>query len=292
MMPPFRFRSIQANGLDISYLDEGDGPAVLLLHGFPDIATTFLPLLEHLVPSGYRCVAPWLRGYWPTNTGTYYDEGTLLADAIALLQELELAPAFVIGHDWGADIAYGLATARPDLVRRVVAMAVPHTVSLRANRRRSYQQLKRSFYVYLFQVPGLAESLLPADDWAFIRRLWRDWSPGWNPPRDHLTAVIETLARPGVLTAALGYYRALFDPALRDPERRDLLDAVEAGPVAVPTLLLMGGNDGCVAPEMAEGAEQAFAASYRTEVLQGVGHFLHLERPDLVSELVRSWLGA
>ena len=102
-------------------------------HGFPDIATTFLPLMEHLVPAGYRCVAPWLRGYWPTDTARYYDEGTLLADAIALLEALELAPVFVIGHDWGADIAYGLATARPDLVHRVVAMAVPHTVPLRAN---------------------------------------------------------------------------------------------------------------------------------------------------------------
>jgi pimeloyl-ACP methyl ester carboxylesterase len=278
------------NDLDVAYLDEGDGPAVLLLHGFPDIATTFLPLIEHLVSAGYRCVAPWLRGYWPTSTAPYYDEGSLLADAIGLVRALGLAPVFVIGHDWGADIAYGLGTARRDLVRRVVAMAVPHTVALRANRGRSYQQLKRSFYIYLFQVPGLAESLLPEADWAFVRTLWRDWSPGWEPPADHLHAVTETLAIPGVLTAALGYYRALFDPSRRDPDRGDLLHAVEAGPVAVPTLLLMGENDGCVGPEMAEGAERVFTASYQKEVLRRVGHFLHLERPDLVSGLVLSWL--
>jgi pimeloyl-ACP methyl ester carboxylesterase len=284
-------RTVRAGGLDIGYLDAGEGRPVLLIHGFPDIATTFVPLMERLVAAGHRVVAPWLRGYWRTSTGRFYDEGTLAADAIAFLEALGIEELDAVGHDWGADVVYGLGAASPESVRTAVAMAVPHTVALRANRRRAYRQLQRSFYIWMFQVPGLAESVVPEDDWRFIRNLWRDWSPRWDPPEDHLRAVVDTLARPGVLTAALSYYRALFDPALRDPGRADLLTAVEAGPVRVPTLLLMGANDGCVGLEMAEGAEVAFEADYRLEVLEGVGHFMHLEDPDRVADLVLGWIG-
>jgi pimeloyl-ACP methyl ester carboxylesterase len=284
-------RTVRAGGLDIGYLDAGEGPPVLLIHGFPDIATTFVPFMERLVAAGHRVVAPWLRGYWPTSAGRFYDEGTLVADAIAFLEALGIEELDAVGHDWGADVVYGLGAASPESVRTAVAMAVPHTVALRANRRRAYRQLQRSFYIWLFQVPGLAESVVPEDDWRFIRNLWRDWSPGWDPPEEHLRAVVDTLARPGVLAAALSYYRALFDPELRDPGRADLLTDVEAGPVRVPTLLLMGASDGCVGLEMAEGAEVAFEADYRLEVLEGVGHFMHLEDPDRVADLVLGWIG-
>jgi pimeloyl-ACP methyl ester carboxylesterase len=214
-----------------------------------------------------------------------------VADAISLVAGLELAPVQVVGHDWGADVAYGLATARPDLVGSVVAMAVPHTRAIRANRRGDFDQLKRSWYAWMFQVPGLAEVVVPHDNWTFTRRLWADWSPGWSAPPEHLDEVVETLERPGVLTAAVAYYRALFDPGLRDPATRDLLAAVEIGPVSSPTLLLMGEKDGCVSPAMAAGSEAAFEGPYRVEVLGDCGHFLHLERSDEVASLVLEWFG-
>jgi pimeloyl-ACP methyl ester carboxylesterase len=283
-------RTVRAGGLDIGYLDEGRGPVILLVHGFPDIATTFVPLMERLAAAGHRVIAPWLRGYYPTTSGRFFDEGTLVADAIALLEALGIDRVDAVGHDWGADVVYGLGAVRSDSVRTAVAMAVPHTVALRANRRKAYRQLQRSFYVWMFQVSGLAETVVPEADWAFIRNLWRDWSPGWQPPEEHIRAVVETLSRPGVLAAVLSYYRALFDPGLRDPERAELLAAVEEGPVRVPTLLLMGANDGCVGREMAEGAEAAFEADYRLESLGGVGHFLHLEKPDRVAGLVLRWI--
>jgi pimeloyl-ACP methyl ester carboxylesterase len=289
---PAERQSVRANELDVAYVESGSGPAVLLFHGFPDIATTFGPLIERIVQAGYRCVAPWLRGYWPTSPGRFYDEGSLVADAISLVERLNLAPVRVVGHDWGADVAYGLATARPDLVVSVVAMAVPHTRAIRANRRGDFDQLKRSWYAWMFQVPGLAEVVVPHDGWRFIRRLWTDWSPGWSPPPEHLDRVVEMLERPDVLTAAVAYYRALFDPGLRNPATRDLLAAVEIGPVTSPTLLLMGEKDGCVSPAMAAGSEVAFEGAYRVEVLGGCGHFLHLERPDDVASLVLEWFRA
>lgn len=289
MALPVERQSVRANDLDVSYVESGSGPAVLLFHGFPDIATTFGPLIERIVQGGYRCVAPWLRGYWPTSPGRFYDEGSLVADAISLVECLDLAPVRVVGHDWGADVAYGLATARPDLVASAVALAIPHTVAFRANRRGDLDQLKRSWYAWMFQVPGLAEAVVPHDGWRFIRGLWSAWSPGWSPPPEHIDDVIETLGRPGVFAAAVAYYRALFDPGLRDPATRDLLTAVEKGPVASPTLLLMGEKDGCVSPAMARGSEVAFQGPYRVEVLEGCGHFLHLERPDQVAKLVLEW---
>ena len=285
----FDVEHVAANDIDVAYVDAGRGESVLLLHGFPDIATTFTPLIERLVAAGYRCVAPWLRGYWPTGLGRFYDEGSLVADAIGLVEALDLSPVRIVGHDWGGDVVYGLASARPDLVASGVAMAAPHTRSLRANRRADYDQLRRQFYMWMFQVPGLAESVLPEDGWEFVRRLWEEWSPGWEPPGAHVTTVIETLGRPGVLEAAVAYYRALFDAALRDPARDDLRIAVEAGPVPRPTLLLMGERDGCISPGMAHGSGRAFEGPYSIETLEGCGHFLHLERPDEVAARIIDW---
>ena len=286
---------MRVGDLDIAFLDvpgvdrRPDGPTIVLFHGFPDIATTFVPLIERLSEAGHRCVAPWLRGYHPTGTGGYTDQGTLLADAIGLIDALGLETVRVVGHDWGADIAYGLAAARPQQVAGCVAIAVPHTRPLRRNRRGDFDQLRRQFYVWLFQVGDLAERTLPQDNWAFVRRLWTEWSPGWEAPADHLDEVVRTLARPGVLDTALGYYRALFDPARVDPSRANLRRAVEEDDILVPTLLLMGERDGCVSPAMAVGGEEVFRAPYRVDVLPGCGHFLHLERPDDVATRILGW---
>ncbi len=288
-MTTSEIKAVKTDRLEVAFLDEGEGPVVVCLHGFPDVATTFVPMMEKLVTAGFRCVAPWMRGYWPTSAGEFADEGTLVADVVSFLAALGIGEVDVVGHDWGADVAYGLGAARPDLVRRMVTLAVPHTVALRANRRHSYEQLRRSFYIYMFQVSGLGEDLVPEDDWHFIRRLWQDWSPGWEAPSQHLADVIETLARPGVLTATLALYRSLFDGSLRDPDATELLDAVEKGPVRVPTLLLMGERDGCIAADVAIGAEQAFEAPYLSETVSGVGHFLHLERPDEVAARTVEW---
>jgi pimeloyl-ACP methyl ester carboxylesterase len=287
-MPDATGHRVSVGGLELSYLELGSGDPVLLFHGFPDIATSFVQLAERLAGEGFRCIAPWLRGYWPSATGRYYDAGSLVADAMGLMDALELDTVRAIGHDWGADVAYGLSAARPERVEAAVILAVPHGDALGPNRLASFEQLRRSFYMWMFQVPGLAEDVVRADDFAFMRRLWAEWSPGWQPPESHLNEVVDCFRRDGVPTAALSYYRAVFDEELWDPERAETRRAASR-PIAVPTLLLLGERDGCIAPEMAAGAENAFSGPYEEVTLADCGHFLQLEHPGAVAELSVAW---
>jgi pimeloyl-ACP methyl ester carboxylesterase len=283
-------RMVEANGLEVAYLDAGRGAPVLLFHGFPDIALTFVPLIERLTAAGFRCVAPWTRGYWPTSSGRFYDVGTLVADALALMDAVDVDRAHVVGHDWGADVAYGLSAACPDRVAATAILAVPHDRALQPNRLASFDQLRRSFYMWLFQLSPLAEEIVAEDRCCFVRRLWHEWSPGWDPPPDHLDAVVETLERPGVLSAALSYYRAPFDAALVNPALQALRERTRAT-IRVPTLLLLGERDECLAPAMAAGSQAAFDGPYRVATLESCGHFPQLEATERVAEHLTAWFG-
>lgn len=285
-----RDRTVKANGIEFAYLEEGDGPLVLLLHGFPDDARTWSTQMPALAGAGYRAVAPFLRGYPPTEVppNGCYDAATLTADVKGLIDALGDGPAFLIGHDWGAMATYNVAAAFPEAVRRAVAMAVPHPAAM-AGLATDVAQIQRSFYIFFFQLPNLAEVAVPANDFAFIEHLWRHWSPGLDDP-EQLANVKETLGRPGAVEAAVGYYRALFDPGRWDPALADVR-AAAARPIAVPTLYLQGADDGCLDPAYARAADAMFTGEYRIEVLPGCGHFLHRERVDEVNRLVLDWLG-
>src|SRR5690606_9929938 len=206
--------SVTANGLDFGYLEAGpaDGPLALLLHGFPDSAHTWRHRMPELAAAGYRAVAPFMRGYAPTSVPEdgAYQAGALAADAVALHDALGGGPdAVVIGHDWGAFAAYGAANAAPERWRRVVAMSVPPPAVVTASFF-DYEQLKRSFYIFLFQTP-LAEAALNR---GFVEGLWRDWSPDDGRDRSQaVDRVMECLATPDNIAAALGYYRAMLDPS-------------------------------------------------------------------------------
>jgi pimeloyl-ACP methyl ester carboxylesterase len=233
-----------------------------------------------------------MRGYPPTAIPKdgFYDAATLAADLRGLVEALgEGDPAFVVGHDWGAGMAYTAAAAFPGLFRRAVTMAVPHPAAL-AGIGGNYDQIRRSFYVWFFQLAGLPEVALAQDDFAFVERLWRDWSPGLRDD-DQVAIVKRTLARPGAAEAAIAYYRAIFDPDRWDPAlAHTRASAVRA--IDVPTLHLHGADDGCIGAEFTHGAEALFTREYRVEILSGCGHFLHRERPDEVNRLILDWLGS
>jgi pimeloyl-ACP methyl ester carboxylesterase len=280
--------TVRANGLEFACLEHGSGPLALLVHGFPDNAFTWERQLESLAAAGFRAVAPFLRGYPPTQipAGGGYDLATITEDVAALIGTLSDEAAYLVGHDWGALAAYGVCAAYPERIKRAVALAAPHPGAL-AQVVGSYEQTKRSFYVFFFQLPFLPEVALAMNDYAFIERLWRDWSPGLDDPAQ-IAGVKRTLAQPGALDAALGYYRALFDPARRDPALEKTQSAM-AGPIHVPVKVMFGADDGCFDPSFAAFADGQFTGPYERVILPACGHFLHRERPADVSQAILSW---
>jgi pimeloyl-ACP methyl ester carboxylesterase len=272
---------VEAGGLQFAYLSLGQGPLALCLHGFPDTPHTWDGLLPALAEAGYRAVAPWMRGYAPSDVpgDGRYQLGALVADAIALHEAFGGdGEAIIIGHDWGASATYGAATYAPERWRRVVTLAIPPLV-LTSQALVNYDQLRLFWYQFFFQLP-LAEQVVAGGDFAFIDRLWADWSPGFEPGQE-LEHAKAALRPEGHLTAALGYYRALYDPTRHDPELAELQQALLA-PTPQPTLYLHGQDDGCVAAALGEGAEDHLGPGSRRIVVPDAGHFLHLEAAEVV----------
>ena len=210
-----RSATVRANGLEFGVLEAGSGPLALCLHGFPDAAWTWRHLLPALAGAGFHAVAPFMRGYAPTEVPAdgAYRVGALVADAVALHEVLGGdGSAVLIGHDWGAEAAYGAAAHAPGRWRRLVTLAVP-PAALDRVLFGDYEQLKRFFYLFMFRDPdGLAEAVVASDGMSFLDKLWRDWSPGYQPG-EHLARVKQCLAEPANLAAAIGYYRAAGAPA-------------------------------------------------------------------------------
>jgi pimeloyl-ACP methyl ester carboxylesterase len=281
---------VTANGLEFGYLEAGDGPLVLCLHGFPDCAWTWRHLLPALADAGFRAVAPFMRGYAPTAVPAdgVYQTGALASDACALHDALGGgSDAVVIGHDWGAPAAYGAASLEPDRWAQVIGAAVPPGGAV-AQAFFDYDQLQRSWYMFFFQHP-LADLVVPQDDLAFIDRLWSDWSPGYDAS-DDLPRVKDAMRDPANLAAALGYYRA----TLGDGPRSDAYAAAQAATGAMPAqplLYLQGLDDGCIGSDVSAGIEAGFVdPRSRSVMVANAGHFLHVEQPDVVNALILDFL--
>lgn len=280
--------TVVANGITFAYEEQGSGPLALCLHGFPDTPYTWRHLLPVLADAGYRAVAPFARGYAPTEVPAdgRYQVGALVADATALHDALGGdSEAVLIGHDWGAMGAYGAASFAPERWRRLVTVAVPPP-ALAGNPFGDFDAIQRLAYIFFFQT-ALADVVVPLEEYAYLRRLWEAWSPGYDPT-DDLTHVRASLGTPANLAAALGYYRALFDPERHDPGLAAEQEASMSIP-PVPTLYVHGEADGCApAPDVA--IESSLAPGSRFVRMPGVGHFLHLEAPGEFHPHVLSFL--
>jgi len=282
---------VTANGVQFSYFELGppDGPLALCLHGFPDSAYTWRFLLPELAAAGFHAVAPFLRGYAPTEIPSdgRYQIGAVARDANALHAALGgHDDAVIIGHDWGALTAYAAVAHQPDRWRRAVTAAVPPTASIGMSLF-SYAQLQRSWYMFFFLSP-MAEIALPLDDYAFIDGLWADWSPGYEASFD-VARVKESIGDPEHIAAAIGYYRAMFDPALQDPELAEEQNAALA-PTPKPTLYLHGRDDGCMLLSSIGNPLDFMAAGSQMVVIEDAGHFMHVEQPDVVNRHIVEFL--
>ena len=243
-------RVVKANGLSFTCLEEGSGPLVLLVHGFPDTAHSWDAIRPALAAAGFRAVSPFTRGYAPTEipgAGDYRME-VLAADLVALIGALGEETAIVVGHDWGSPAAHGAALLAPDRVRMLVTVATPHPASIRL----TPALVWKARHFISFRRRGAADRMR-AQNFAHVDELVRRWSPAWDPPADETEPVKRAFAQPGCVEAALGYYRAT---GTRVPR-------LLRGRVEVPALAFAGATDPALRPSAFEKARAVVSGRIR-----------------------------
>ena len=286
----FHTRTVTANGIHFHCLEVGRGPLVLCLHGFPDNAYTYRTLLPALAEAGFHAVAPFMRGYAPTSTPAdgRYQSVLLAQDAVALIPALGAERARIVGHDWGAFATFGAAALAPEQIQKIVVLAVAHPGAMLGALASDYDMIKGGWHAYFFQMP-FAEQAVSAHDFAFIERWWQDASPEYDIPTEIMASVKETFRQPGVVTAALNYYRHTFHPDNRDPALQSLQEKM-AAPTTVPTLALHGTRDRPGRLAAFNAMDHLFTQGLEKEIYPGLGHFLHLEKPDEINPRIVEFL--
>lgn len=276
-------RQLTANGLEFSYLEAGAGPLVLLLHGFPDTAETYSAVLPKLAAAGYHGVAPFQRGYHPSAIPADGDYSvlTLGRDALAIMDALQQQNAVIVGHDWGASAAYAAANLAPERVRKLVTVSIPHPRVIRP----SPKLFWRAPHFLLFQFGRLSEWYVARNDFAYVDYLYSYWSPNWKAPAEEIGRVKDGFRQPGRLTAALGYYRALFADA-RDATKQEIYQRK----TSVPTLAFAGRCDGALDVALYDQMPTAFDGPYEAVIYDRAGHFLHREEPEKFSAKLLEFL--
>lgn len=279
--------------LSFSALVCGSGTPVFFLHGFPDNLHTFDAQLPALAAAGFTAIAPSMRGYEPSSQpedGDYSVEA-LAGDLIAWADELGATQFHLVGHDWGAAVSYIAGALEPERILSITTMAVPHAANFGRALRKAPSQALKSWYMNFFQLPGIAEYATQRDDWSLIRKLWRDWSPGYELSNSEWYELRDTFDAPGVLNGMLSYYRQNATlPTLLGWRESAITKLTK---VAVPTLAITGSNDGCIDSRLFDHAFEAdnFPRGVRIERLEGLGHFLHREAPTKINALLLEWLG-
>ena len=295
-----RWIDVPGPAVDIRALTWGppDAPIALCLHGFPDTAYSWRKIAPRLVESGWRVVAPFMRGYAPSSIpadGSYHI-GAVMDDALRVRTAAGGTERdVVIGHDWGALAATGLAAMADSPFAKAVMMSVPPPAAFRppggpADRGRLIRQLPhqllRSWYIMYFQLPWFPER---SASW-IVPRLWRRWSPGYRADEDllHVDAAIGT---PQSWRAALGTYRATIRNT-RPPARYAELNRLWTEAPIVPSQYLHGRDDGCMTSALAHWAEKVLPAGSEAVIVERAGHFLQLEQPEKVADLVLGFVGS
>jgi pimeloyl-ACP methyl ester carboxylesterase len=280
---------VAANGARFHVAVAGDGPLVLLLHGFPQFWWAWRHQLPALAEAGYRAAAMDLRGFGASDKPPRgYDPRTLAEDAAGVIRSLGERDAVVVGHGLGGLVAWTLAVVHPRQVRRLVAVSMAHPRRLRRAHLTDVRQVGASRFVLGFQRPVLPERGLVADDGEQAVALIRQWAGPGFPDAEAETRYRQAVQIPGVAHCALESYRW----AVRSVPRPDGLRYARrmASPVTVPTLQVHGALDRCVLPASAQGSGRYVEGAYRWHLLPGVGHFVPEEAPAAFTTVLRDWL--
>ena len=268
---------IETDGVTLDVTVEGDGPAVILLHGWPDSRDVWRHQIPALAAAGYRVIAPDLRGFGASDKPEgveAYNILSLIGDVQGVLDHLGVERAHVVGHDWGAALSWAIGGFLPDRVGHLACLSVGHPSAFIAA---GFPQREKSWYMLLFQFEGIAEEWLSMGGFENLR--------AWSGHPD-LDAVVTRLSEPGALTAGLNWYRANVPPsALVQP-------ALVFPPIQAPTLGVWGSAEFALTEEQMTGSAEFVAGPWRYERLEGLGHWVTLEDPARVNALLLDFLPA
>ena len=269
---------------NLNYFFKGEGKPLYLIHGFPDCAENFEEQINFFSENGFKVIAPSLPGYHEDDQelDTYQTlrVAEVLIDFIESLSGKE--KIYLYGHDWGAPIAYGIAHLRPDLVERFSAASVPHGVSVQTAFLTDGDQQRMSWYMFFFQLP-LADISVPLNDYEFIHRLWREWSPDLKDYKKYSDKVVSVLTKSNVLEKALAYYRSTFQESLQLERINNKSIELLSSKIQPPCIYFHGKNDGCIDYKLSNGMEDFFE-KLEIKILDDCGHFLHLEKQDIFNK--------
>ncbi|HEX6352353.1 alpha/beta hydrolase [Actinophytocola sp.] len=296
---PWVHRDVHANGIRLHVAEAGEGPLVLLLHGFTGFWWTWRHQLGALADAGYRAVAVDLRGYGDSDKPPRgYDAWTLAGDVGGLIKALGEPRADLVGHAWGGMLAWTVAAMHPRLVRSVGTIASAHPMALRremfrtALRRKPTNQFRALSHVLRAQVPIAPERWLTRDDAATVERLMRRRSgPQWTETADFANAVTQhrsAMMVRGVAHSALEYYRWAGRSQLRGEGRR-FSEAMQRK-ITVPVLQIAGALDPSVLPRTLAASEKWATGPVRTRILDGIGHFPQQEAPAATNRVLTEFL--
>ena len=282
---PWTHQEATVNGVRLHYVEAGEGQLVLLLHGFPEFWYSWRRQLQAIAGAGFRAMALDMRGYNTSDkpAGVHnYRVAALTDDVAGLVRHVGVEHVTVVGHDWGGIVAWGVATRYPQLVDQLIVLNAPHPGAFLRGLGR-LEQLRKSWYMFFFQLPWLPELTWRAGGYRLLKRvLARDPVYPDAFTQEDIEQYVEAISRPGALTAAINYYRAMFR---RSPWslRRDIR------PVDAPVLLIWGEQDRYLGIRLTEGLER-WATNHRIERIPDASHWVQNDTPERVNELIIQFL--
>ncbi|MBV9599333.1 MAG: alpha/beta hydrolase [Chloroflexi bacterium] len=263
----------------LHYVEAGEGPLVLLLHGFPEFWYGWRLQVEPLAAAGFHVVAPDMRGYNLSSRPEgvqAYNTDRLTADIRGLIQERGAQSALLVGHDWGGSVAWATAMKYPEVVDRLAILNAAHPRKLSQGLHHP-DQLRKSWYFFFFALPELPEAVVHANNWHFFRHFLHDAHPAYTP--EEIDRYIEAWSQPGAAAGMINYYRF----SVRQPPK-DAEAAIH--PISAPTLVIWGQRDGYLGPELAEPEHDDVPNLDRVERLPDASHWVHHDEAERVTRLL------
>jgi pimeloyl-ACP methyl ester carboxylesterase len=276
---PVREGYADLGDVQLHYVEAGEGPLILLLHGFPEFWYGWRLQIAPLAAAGFRVVVPDMRGYnlssRPEDVKAY-DTDRLTADIRNLIHERGAQSAMLVGHDWGGSVAWATAMKYPEVVDRMAILNAAHPRKLSQGLHHP-DQLRKSWYFFFFDLPGLPEAVVHANGWHFFRHFLHDANPPYTP--EEMDRYIEAWSQPGAATGMINYYRF----SVRQPPKE-----AEAAlrPITAPTLVIWGQRDGYLGPELAEPEHDDVPNLDRVERLADASHWVHHDAAERVTQLL------